>query len=66
LFLEVEPNDVKISLRSKGNFNSNQLAARFGGGGHYHASGIRLTGSLSEIEEAVLTEARRAITSPRT
>jgi bifunctional oligoribonuclease and PAP phosphatase NrnA len=61
LFLEVQPNDVKISLRSKGNFNSNQLAARFGGGGHYHASGIRLTGSLPEIEQALLSEARKAI-----
>jgi phosphoesterase RecJ-like protein len=61
LFLEVQPDDVKISLRSKGNFNSNQLAGRFGGGGHYHASGIRLTGPLAEIEQTVLSEARKAI-----
>jgi len=60
LFLEVEPNDVKISLRAKGNFNANKLATAFGGGGHNHASGIRMIGSLSEIEKAVLTEARKA------
>jgi bifunctional oligoribonuclease and PAP phosphatase NrnA len=59
VFLEVEPDDVKISLRAKGNFNASQLAAKFGGGGHNHASGIRLAGSLPEIEKAVLTEARK-------
>ena len=61
LFLEVEPNDVKISLRAKGNFNANKLAALFGGGGHNHASGIRMKGSLSEVESTVLTEARKQI-----
>jgi len=61
LFLEVEPEDVKISLRAKGNFNANKLASVFGGGGHNHASGIRMTGSLSEIENTVLNEARKAL-----
>ncbi|MCI0611962.1 bifunctional oligoribonuclease/PAP phosphatase NrnA, partial [bacterium] len=61
VFLEVEPDDVKISLRAKGNFNASQLAAKFGGGGHNHASGIRLAGPLPEIEKAVLTEARKDI-----
>ncbi len=61
LFLEVEPNDVKISLRAKGDFNANRLAGLFGGGGHNHASGIRLTGPLPVIEESVLKEARKAM-----
>ncbi|HSE40243.1 MAG TPA: bifunctional oligoribonuclease/PAP phosphatase NrnA [Acidobacteriota bacterium] len=61
LFLEVEPDDVKISLRAKGNFNASQLAAQFGGGGHNHASGIRLIGPLPEIEQTILAEARRAL-----
>lgn len=61
LFLEIEPNDVKISLRAKGNFNANQLAGKFGGGGHNHASGIRLSGPLSEVESSVLAEARKAV-----
>ena len=63
VFLEVEPNDIKISLRAKGNFNANQLAGKFGGGGHNHASGIRLAGPLQEIETAVLAEARKAVES---
>ncbi len=61
LFLEVVPNDVKISLRAKGNFNASQLASTFGGGGHNHASGIRLLGALPQIEQTVLAEARKAL-----
>jgi len=61
LFAEVEPNDIKISLRSKGDFHSNKLAAQFGGGGHSHASGIRLSGPLPQIEQMILAEARKAL-----
>jgi phosphoesterase RecJ-like protein len=61
VFMEVEPGDIKISLRAKGNFNANQLAGKFGGGGHNHASGIRLAGSLNEVEQSVLAEARKAV-----
>lgn len=61
VFLEVEPNDVKVSLRAKGSFNANQLATMFGGGGHNHASGIRILDSLSKAERMVLTEARKAM-----
>ncbi len=63
LFAEVETDDVKISLRSKGDFHSNKIAAQFGGGGHSHASGIRLSGNLQSVEETVLSEARTALRS---
>lgn len=63
LFLEVEPNDIKISLRAKGQFNANQLAGKFGGGGHNHASGIRLASTLEQAEQSVLDEARKAVDS---
>jgi phosphoesterase RecJ-like protein len=61
VFLEVEPNDVKVSLRAKGNFNANKLATIFGGGGHNHASGIRILDSLPNAERMVLEEARKAM-----
>jgi bifunctional oligoribonuclease and PAP phosphatase NrnA len=61
VFLEVEPNDVKVSLRAKGSFNANQLATMFGGGGHNHASGIRILDSLANAERMVLAEARIAM-----
>lgn len=61
LFLEVEPQDIKISLRSKGDFNSNKLASTFNGGGHNHAAGIRMLGTLKEVEHLVLEEARKML-----
>jgi len=42
LFIETPKNGVKVSLRSKENTDVNKIAELFGGGGHYHASGIIL------------------------
>lgn len=61
VFIEVEPNDVKVSLRAKANFNANQIASIFGGGGHNHASGIRILDSLANAESMVLAEVRKAM-----
>jgi phosphoesterase RecJ-like protein len=50
---------VKLSFRSKpadanGDFvDTNQLAARFGGGGHIHASGAKQKAPLAEVVAAV-------------
>ena len=47
--LEVKPHQYKISLRSKGKANVNQIAATYGGGGHVLASGCMMFGDLEEI-----------------
>jgi phosphoesterase RecJ-like protein len=57
-FLREEKNMVRISLRSKGDFPSNQFAQEvFHGGGHLNASGGEFYGSLEEavalFEEAL-------------
>ena len=54
LFLELGPQETKVSLRSRSTFDVNQVANRFGGGGHKAASGVRYRGPLSEAEPAVL------------
>lgn len=63
LLVESEPGLVKASFRSKpapgegdpGDFvDVNALAARFGGGGHVHAAGARLKGTLDQALEAIL------------
>lgn len=60
LLIESEPGLVKISFRSKPAvagarfIDVNQLAAKFGGGGHVHAAGARIRGSLEEAERAIL------------
>jgi bifunctional oligoribonuclease and PAP phosphatase NrnA len=40
LFVESPPKNIKVSLRSKGRYNINTVATKFGGGGHILASGI--------------------------
>jgi len=39
-------NEMRVSFRSKGNYDVRSLAARFGGGGHLNASGARIKGSV--------------------
>jgi phosphoesterase RecJ-like protein len=52
---------IKLSFRSKpaddsGSFiDVNELAARFGGGGHVHAAGAKQQGTLDEVVSRVRT-----------
>jgi bifunctional oligoribonuclease and PAP phosphatase NrnA len=61
LFRELEPDKLKVSLRSKHYADVNKLAALFGGGGHERASGCRLTGNIKEKVEEVVTAAVQAV-----
>jgi phosphoesterase RecJ-like protein len=54
LFLELGPQETKVSLRSRSNLDVNAIAAQFGGGGHKAASGVRYRGPLSEAEPKVI------------
>jgi phosphoesterase RecJ-like protein len=49
---------VKISFRSTGDVDVNRFARRFGGGGHVKASGALVSGTLEEVRERVVSEAR--------
>jgi len=59
---EIEPGQTKISFRSKPSLDDdppidvNELAQRFGGGGHIHAAGARMKLPLSEAKETLLAE----------
>lgn len=61
LFLELGPEETKVSLRSRSTFDVNQVAACFGGGGHKAASGVRYPGPLREAEPAVLAAVSEAM-----
>ena len=56
LLVEFEPGGTKLSLRSKPALEGhafidvNQLAGRFGGGGHVHAAGARIDKPIDEAE----------------
>jgi len=49
-----ERGEIRLSFRSVGQFAANQLAATFGGGGHYNAAGGRSTQSMAATEAALL------------
>jgi len=52
-FRELKDGTVKLSARSKTDFDVNQLARAFGGGGHAKASGATLPGPLAEVRQRV-------------
>ncbi|MBU0580197.1 MAG: DHH family phosphoesterase [Candidatus Margulisbacteria bacterium] len=61
LFKELDEKNIKVSLRSKNNFNVQEIAKIFGGGGHKKAAGCELPLSLNEAVEKVLTEIRKKL-----
>ena len=55
-FKELHNGKVKVSLRSRKNFNVRNIAASFGGGGHDNAAGILLNDKLEEAIQKVLSK----------
>jgi len=51
-----KPNEVKVSFRSKGPYDVNQIAMAFGGGGHKKASGCTIPKNLEEAVRLILKE----------
>lgn len=56
-------NRVKVSFRSKGKADVNELAALFGGGGHPTASGCTVLGKIEDVEKKVLEKAKEIASS---
>jgi phosphoesterase RecJ-like protein len=48
-----EPGIVRVSFRSRGDFDVCAVAAGFGGGGHRNASGCTIPGNISDAEREV-------------
>lgn len=61
LFLELGPEETKVSLRSRTAFDVRQVAEQFGGGGHTAASGVRYPGPLPAAIEALTAAVRKAL-----
>ena len=59
-FREDEPGLWKLSLRSLA-LNVQEIASRYGGGGHRQASGCTMQGSLSEIKKRILDDLKQAM-----
>lgn len=61
-FLERNGEQVKVSLRSKEDYDVNRIANCLNGGGHVHAAGILMETSLKEAIEKVLGEVKKYLT----
>ena len=52
---------IRVSFRSKGRVDVNEIARSFGGGGHRAASGCTIEGTLPQARVKVLKAARQAL-----
>ncbi len=52
-FKEMEENIFRVSIRSKENANSAEIAECFGGGGHLHAAGFTVEGPYAKLIEQI-------------
>jgi len=60
LFRPISTGEVKISFRSNGPVDVNELARRFGGGGHVKASGAVVSGPMDQAIRKVVDATRTA------
>ena len=64
LFLKEEaPGRFRVSLRSRSSLDVNQIAGKFGGGGHKRASGCTLEMTLEDAKKVLLAEVAQAISA---
>lgn len=61
LFKEKDINEIKLSLRSKGDLDVASFARKYGGGGHKNAAGCSFTGLLEDVMESVINNAREYV-----
>lgn len=59
--MEVKKGQYKLSFRSKGAVNVNEVAGVFGGGGHVLASGCMLFGGVEEIVDKISYAVRQRL-----
>jgi phosphoesterase RecJ-like protein len=61
LLKEIEDNLTKASLRSRGDINVSRLAHRYGGGGHFNASGCMINLPIESAGEKILKDMKEII-----
>jgi len=64
LFEEIEPELTRVSLRSKTDkVDVNEIAEKFGGGGHKAAAGARIPGKPLSVQREVINAIKKALNS---
>lgn len=60
-FKEIEPELLKVSVRTKSCVDATRIAALFGGGGHKRAAGFKVNGRLEQCEEEIIRTVKEEI-----
>lgn len=63
LFREIKNGNIKVSLRSKGEFNVDHFSRIFGGGGHPNAAGCQIEGNIKTVTEKVIAKLKEALSN---
>jgi phosphoesterase RecJ-like protein len=61
LFVELAPQETKVSLRSRSAVDVRAIAEQFNGGGHRAAAGVRYPGPLAKAQSEVMQAVRAAM-----
>lgn len=61
IFMREDNGIYRISYRSNGKVDVNEIAKRHDGGGHKMASGIKMSGNFREIKESIIDEVSKEI-----
>ena len=60
-FKQVEGDQYRVSMRSKGDIDVGAVAKEFGGGGHKNAAGCTVTGAIDALQKVFLEKIEQAI-----
>jgi phosphoesterase RecJ-like protein len=60
-FKQVEGDEYRVSMRSKGDVDIGSVAKEFGGGGHKNAAGCTVTGPIDALQKTFIEKIERAI-----
>ena len=60
-FKQVEGEQYRVSMRSKGDIDVGAVAKEFGGGGHKNAAGCTVTGAIDALQKLFVEKIERAI-----
>lgn len=60
IFIEQDSDNVKVSWRTRSDWDVSKVAQQFGGGGHIAAAGAMIRGGLQEVEEKVIQATKTA------
>jgi len=60
-FKQIEGEEYRVSLRSKGDVDVGSVAKAFGGGGHKNAAGCTVTGAIDSVQKLFIQKIEQAI-----